>query len=275
MIRNNFLSPISVLLMCAIIPPARANDGGIAYGGSPGLLHGHPSISMTSERILLAVGEKEVHVECNFEFTNSGKACTVRMGFPDEGYGAFDPDEENASDNLMQTPARTTFTSFKSYINGKQVATKLIRADKPGHYWHAKTVQFAANQTLKIRDVYIQRIGGGIATVAGKTGSVKEVGYVLHTGASWHGPIGRSEVTVDFSSARTVTPIVPVALKDVATKKAGEEPSAADIVRAPGGCIVWSGPGAPTISGTRLTFLKTNWKPSKKDDIDLNYEYKY
>ena len=279
---DRHLQRISIGLALAAIAlittsmPALANDGGIAYGGSPGLLTGHPSVSMTSEKILLVVGDKDVRVECDFVFTNSGKACSVRMGFPDEGYGSADPDEGRSSDDdFMKSPPQTTFTSFKSSVNGKPVATKLIRADKAGHYWHTKTVQFQANQVLKIRDVYTQPVGGGIAMVGGKTGTVAEVGYILHTGASWHGLIGRSEVNVRFNTSRQIGPLKPVPVKDVAKKHSGEAPSATEVDRAPAGCFVWSGPCSPTVSGKTLTFIKTNWKPSEKDDIDLNYGYRY
>jgi hypothetical protein len=273
-VRHFCLISIAAVLMAGGAS-ARANDGGIAYGGTPGLLSGHPTVSMTSEKILLVVGEKEVRVECNFVFTNGGKACTVRMGFPDEGYGASDPDEENTADNLLKTPARTTFTSFKSYINGKPVSTKLIRADKAGKYWHAKTVQFAAHQILNVRDVYTQQIGGGIVNVGDKVGSAQEVGYVLHTGASWHGNIGRSEITVRFNTSNQTDPIIPLHLTDVGTKRSGEDLSPTNVQKAPKGIIVWSGPSAPAVVGKSLTFVRTNWKPSKKDDIDLYYGYRY
>jgi hypothetical protein len=175
----------------------------------------------------------------------------------------------------MKTPAQTTFTSFKSYVNGKLVAAKLIRADKPGHYWHAKTVQFAANQSLHIRDVYTQRLGGGVAKVGDKVGSYKQVGYILHTGASWHGNIGKSVVTIRFATGQQAAPIKPVPLKDIARKVPGEDTSPADIAKVTSGNVVWSGPCSPMVNGTTLTFVRTNWKPSKKEDIDLNYGYRY
>ena len=73
---------------------ASANDGGIHMGGSPGLLHGHPTVTMTGEVIKMTVDDAKVTVDCRFVFTNNGPACTVRMGFPDQGVGADDPDEE-------------------------------------------------------------------------------------------------------------------------------------------------------------------------------------
>ena len=143
-------------LLCVLAGgAAQANDGGIAYGGSPGLLKGHPSVSMQSEVINITIMDKKVSVDCEFVFKNEGDACTVRMGFPDVGEGSYDPDEESGEE-VMKTPPKTTFKSFVSYVNGKQVATELIRAKEEGQYWHSKTVNFPAHSTVKIRDVYIQ-----------------------------------------------------------------------------------------------------------------------
>ncbi len=51
---------------------ALANDGGISMGGTPRLLSGHPSVEMQSEVINMKVGDKQVEVECNFVFVNTG-----------------------------------------------------------------------------------------------------------------------------------------------------------------------------------------------------------
>lgn len=254
--------------------PVSANDGGIAYGGSPGLLKGHPSVSMTSEVIRLEVGEETVKVDCQFVFTNHGDACTVRMGFPDEGYGEADPDEE-AGENVMKTPPKTTFLSFRSFVNGKPVATKLIRADEPGKFWHAKTVTFPAHGVVRIHDVYTQRIGGGIFSAKGKEGTVRQVGYILHTGASWHGAIGRSEISVTFNKGIAGTPRLASLHRLAAVENGimsdgrhlkGDVPTIKT--------IVWRGPGTPTVKGKTLRWVRTNWTPKPSDDIDLTYAYR-
>src|SRR2546423_11157601 len=88
----------AALLMTAALSTASdratANDGGIALGGTPGLLKGHPSIAMTSEVVKIVVRDLTLTADCRFVFTNHGPACTVRVGFPDRGIGAMDPDEE-------------------------------------------------------------------------------------------------------------------------------------------------------------------------------------
>ena len=40
----------------------------------------------------------------------------------------------------------------------------------------------------------------------------------------------------------------------------------------PGGLVVF-GPGEPTVRGTSLVFDKSNWKPTKADDILVLYKY--
>src|SRR5215212_2408570 len=123
--------------LAAVAGAACANDGGIAFGGAPRLLDSHPSVSMESEVVTMTVGDKIVTVDCRFTFRNHGPACAVRMGFPDIGVGASDPDEKNSEDYLRHGPV-STFKSFHSWVDGKEVSTKLIRADEPGHFWHAK-----------------------------------------------------------------------------------------------------------------------------------------
>src|SRR5437868_13850348 len=83
----------AVLLLLAAA--AGANDAALSYGGTPKMLGGHGSVSMQSELVRMKVGEKMVDVDCTFVFANPGKACTVRIGFPDQEYGG---DESEAED---------------------------------------------------------------------------------------------------------------------------------------------------------------------------------
>lgn len=245
------------------------NDGGIAFGGTPRLLKTHPSVRMASEIIRITVGKKTLKTDCRFVFVNSGAACTVRMGFPDRGVGASDPDEENA-DNTMHTPPRTTFQSFQSWVDGRRVPTKLIRASDEGEYWHTKTLKFPAHKTMIVRDVYTQSVGGGILSISGHNGFASQVGYILHTGASWHGSIGRSEVIVTFSD-----PKLPATLKAVPVAQVSKTKDGRDVRNSiPAGDVVaWVGPCKPTINGRTLRFVRENWNPTNGDDIQLTFDY--
>ncbi len=260
----------SALLLGLCYTTSLANDGGIAQGGNPRLLHGHPTVSMESEVIRIKVGKKKITVDCAFVFNNSSPACTARMGFPDIGAGANDPDEENGPDP-MKTPPRTTFLSFKSDIDGRSIPTKLIRANEPGHFWHAKNVTFPAHKKTIVHDVYTQYLGGGLVDAQGGGGSVSHVSYILHTGASWRGNIKRSEVLVTFEDGAFPAKPQLIPLSKVA--KGDDGRSLKSALPAPN-AIVWKGCAKPTLQGKTLRFVRTNWKPKVKDDIDLYVGYK-
>ena len=261
--------------LCGLSPHASANDGGISMGGTPRLLSGHPSVSMTSEVINIVVDKdkqkNQYTVDCRFVFTNTGPACAVRMGFPDEGEDAYDPDEEEDAKEALRKPPRTTFTSFRSYINGHPAATKLVRGSEEGHYWHTKMVQFPAHSVLRIRDVYTQRVGGGIISFdGGKSGSASQIAYILHTGSSWRGTIGRSEINVTFAPATFAHAPRLIPLNQAAKTTDARELRVKFI--APD-AVIWEGPGAPTAQGNTLRFVRANWRPTARDDLKLTYGF--
>lgn len=201
-------------VLTGLAADATANDGRLASGGSPELLKGHPSVTMTSEFITITVNDDGVDVNCNFVFTNHGPACTVRMGFPDRGVGSLDPDEDEDSTAVLKTPPSTTFDFFRSYVDGHRVKTKLIRGSGEGEYWHTKSVRFAAHGVRRVRDVYSQRVGGGLTVIGGRYARSSEIGYILNTGASWHGSIGRTEIVVKFRTTHPKGTLKAISLAD-------------------------------------------------------------
>src|SRR5262249_9573094 len=122
----------------------------------------------------------------------------VRMGFPDQGQGAANPDEDEE-----HNPPKGTFRSFESWVDGRSVKTKLIRAAHLGNFWHFKVVAFPANKQVSIRDRYTVNVG--LSSSYGFP--LHQTSYILHTGASWHGSIGHSEVNVLFQSKGVRAPI--------------------------------------------------------------------
>ena len=272
---RNFSLLVSAVLasagFCCAGATASANDGGISMGGSPGLLGSHPSVRMASELIKISVRGNRVRADCRFVFVNSGPACRVRMGFPDRGEGADDPDEESDPEKVMKTPPHTTFDSFASWVDGRPVGTRLIRADLPGSYWHAKTVRFPGHSAVHIRDVYTQTLGGGIVSAGGGVGSAAQVAYVLHTGASWHGAIGRTEVAIELPDPK---PSRQLMLRSTAA--ASISGNGRDLRgRLPSeNTVIWKGPCTPTVSGSTIRFVRTNWRPVEADDIELTYGFK-
>ncbi len=257
---------LASLVVCgiALFVPVRADDGGIAWGGSPKLLSTHPSVSMQSEVIRITLNNDTETVDCNFVFKNNGMATTVRMGFPDGADGTMDAEEEvdtQADPNWRKKPMQPLFTSFKSWVNGVPTKTTLIRADEPGNYWHAKSVFFPQSSTRIVRDLYTLPVGGSI--MGSGSGSFSEASYILHTGASWHGPIGRIEVDVTFNTTVGAKTVIPVALKSL------PNPNVADWSQLKRGTVIYSGPSVPTANGKTLRFVRTNCTPTEKDDILL------
>lgn len=86
-----YLCLIASALFITVPACGLADDGGISFGGSPHLLRGHNSVSMTSEKVSIAVHKNLIKVDCSFVFHNGGPTCVVRMGFPDQGLGAAEP----------------------------------------------------------------------------------------------------------------------------------------------------------------------------------------
>jgi hypothetical protein len=237
---------------------SRANDTELTYGGTPRPLNGNTTVAMKSEYVKMVVGDKWVTVDCQFTFENRGPARKVRMGFPDEG---GEPDEGPDGKPL---PPQGTFASFESWVNGKPVKTTVIKAADPGDVWHVKTVDFPADSTLRVRDRYTVEVGNSVAYFPV---SVHLARYVLHTGSSWRGPLGRSEIEVVFTRKSVRSPIVTKPMPKID----GRGPAAvtwSDDKRT----VYFAGPCPPTVSGKTLRFVRTDWRPTAKDDIFLLFD---
>ncbi len=100
--------PNTLIGIClSLATAASANDGGIAYGGSPRLLNGHPTISMRSEVVRMTVGENTVTVGVR-EITPSrqGRACflTREGGFCSGTDRGFNPGHRPSSTSPLPNP---------------------------------------------------------------------------------------------------------------------------------------------------------------------------
>jgi hypothetical protein len=139
---------------------------------------------MWSEKVDLDVHAKFDRTVATFEFKNSGPACTVRMGFPDFGLWAYD---------YPHKKPETIFKTFQSYVDGKPVATKLELGADEREQWRVKDVWFPEDGTVTVEEEYTTEVGG----IADKV-VMAAAAYIVHTGASWKGPIGRADFAVHF-----------------------------------------------------------------------------
>lgn len=253
-----------VIALLLVAPMVRADDGGISFGGSPHLLNGHATVAMKDEVVKMDVGKDVIKVDCKFVFHNDGPACTVRVGFPDEGQGSAEPYQ---GEPVPKSNVKATFLTYDSWVDGKKVPTELVATNDRSLYWHAKKVNFKANSDCVIRDVYTLPPG---AQVTNENGLYQQTSYVLHTGASWHGPIGRAEIIVTFAPDVVAAPIQLRAKNSLPDK---------DFYKLkwstlPKGTIIYEGLSVPKVEKNTLRFVRANFKPTKSDDVHLYYAYR-
>lgn len=180
----------AAVMLLAVAAAARGDDAAlVASGGALKLMHGHPAIRMLSEEVHIALPDGKV--EATFIFRNDGPATTVLIGFPEQGKD-------------VMPKARTHLVNFRSWVDGKPVATKQVGRtegdDADYTAWWVKQVPFSRGQTHTIVNRYE---GGWLDTSYGCSGFQ----YILKTGASWHGPIGRARITVDLGSVARCWPV--------------------------------------------------------------------
>jgi hypothetical protein len=259
--RNPLPFSAAVLAVLAGSGSAVADDAAIAWGGNPRALHGHATVRMVAEKVKLQVGRHWTTVTCAFTFRNDGADCKVRMGFPDEATGSYqtdaDPDEPVPS-----------LVNFQSYVDGRKTKCAVIAGKSQNSLllWHQKIVRFKHHESHFVVDQYRVRTGSGISVDGA---SVSEASYVLHTGSSWKGRIGKAVVLVQF--AKDVLPVsiqlFPFSRLDVDTAYlydgwAKVKPSH----------VYYSGFVKPVVRGHDVLFQATDLKPSDASDIHLYFK---
>jgi hypothetical protein len=161
------------------------NDSAVVgIGGVIKPMENHPSIVLRSHVVKIKLTPEYADVDCTFVLHNTGKATRVLIGFPESGGGDI-------------VVPKMGFRYFRSYVDGKRVQVRVQEQRRdvdPGGYfrWYLKRVRFGAGQTRVIRNVYRAPLG------AISTGH-DFFDYILTTGASWKGKIGRSDIIVELS----------------------------------------------------------------------------
>lgn len=175
------LATLSVLGWC--------NDSAVVgVSGVIKPMESHPSIVLRSHVVKIKLTPTHADVDCTFVLHNTGKATSVLIGFPESGGGA------------IEVPT-TGFQYFRSYVDGKRVQVRVQEPklrDMGYSRWYLKRVHFGTGQTRVIRNVYRAPLGA-------ISNGEEFFHYILVTGASWKGKIGRSDIIVDLSALGSVT----------------------------------------------------------------------
>jgi len=146
-------------------------------------------VEMVSENIVIDMEKNKV--ECTFEFRNTGEARDVLMGFPGklrEDLGSSFSDDVSLS-----------LSNFKAFANGEEVPVERERGIQPEiampdySEWFTFTVPFKEGETVIVRNTY---------DYVPSYNSIGDVttGYVLQTGATWKGKIGKVRVEFKLGS---------------------------------------------------------------------------
>ncbi len=196
---RNVITIRSLLLLCCALLPlgALANDAPVSGvgGGVKRLTGKHPSVRMVRETIRMDVYPAYYDVDVTFDFYNDGPACTVKMGFPERGYGGIN------GDTYRREPS---FLRFNTWVDGNAVTARRQQADvgEGGDflaYW-VKDVTFTAGQRRAVRvayrsnngDLYFGEHGGYGAQVFGH--------YAPYhfTGGNWKGLVEQSTLRINL-----------------------------------------------------------------------------
>ncbi len=242
---------------------AVADDGWLGYPGKPKQFNAKPTVRMASERVTVVIHRWHADVRCEFVFENHGPATTVKMGFPDFH-----------SSGELGKKAITIYDRFNSYVDGVRVRTKLepkvyqqsMESMSAPAAFQTKSVHFGRHQVRRVNEVY--RVSLGSLALSGTTPNahypaIKAFDYIFHTGSTWNGPIGKAAMTIAFARDATM-PQGSIRLAAIPSSQAWTyeffSPDRRKVYLSAKG---WS------ISGRTLSLSKSNWKPSRADDVQV------
>jgi hypothetical protein len=178
------------------IPLCTLADDGYAGGvGENPMPQNSKDIVMDSEVVNVILHKEFAEVECAYRFRNEGEAQTVIMGFPNQ--------TRLEIDDGIRSPG---IGMFRAFADGKELPVRLstvnLKDGDPGiakygkkSGWFFHNVPFKKGETKVVVNKYIADHG---ATANWKA-ALHGFGYVLRTGASWKGVIGKADINVTFA----------------------------------------------------------------------------
>jgi hypothetical protein len=186
---------LTTLFLLLSLNAVQADDGSssLISGGASVAVTPHPSVRMVREEVQVQLYPDKALVHCQFIFKNDGKACSVKMGFPEEKQASGD------------TGKLFRMWGFKSWVDGTLVQTRRVQMVR-GHQnafnsyqaLYLKEVSFKSGQVRTVVDEYTTELGD-MGWIFSPYCEYRLFTYVLKTGATWKGSIGEAEIKVDYS----------------------------------------------------------------------------
>jgi hypothetical protein len=142
-------------------------------------------IEMARESVSIDLEKGGGSVKCKFWFVNRGASDTVYVGFPDVQINVAGYTE--------------TAKDFKTWVNGRSVEVKRDSildtsdpTDSSKNSWYVWKAFFPKDDTTVIENRYFGLWGGSYCE--------KSFAYIIGTGNSWNGPIGKGRVVFNYGN---------------------------------------------------------------------------
>lgn len=191
---------LALCIMISCFPnTAKANDAMIV-GGTGGTVYAisNSDVEMEEEIIDITVMNGRSYVSCQFFFHNTGDGTSLLMGFP-TGHRSEEPEDEDYEG--PEDEYVTELNRFRTFIHGRKVPVEIKDGLKPeGNnkdelyfpQWYTWKVTFAANERVKIVNKY------WMTNTSSLSYDWEEINYILRSGATWRGTIGKVTVRMKF-----------------------------------------------------------------------------
>ena len=196
-------------------------------------------IRLISETVILAVTNVVITNDSGYAYTQTGAAVTadflllnpeagpqsLQVGFPLE-----------IPAQAVQAGSFARLHGLRAFVAGSEAETNIVTVGQ--ETWSAWQMSFAPGNT-SVRVTYDLP-----ATVDACN---TELGYVLHTGAAWAGPIGRADLIMRYPYAAEATFV------------------------SPGGIYLGNSTPGYRVEGTDLHWHYDNLKPTPADDLAVTF----
>lgn len=183
--------------------PALADDASLGRVGDGVQPLSQADVQMLAEEVRVKVFPERSEVEATFTFWNRGPAVNLLVGFP-QALAQAELERAEFGDD-------TALHDFRAWVGGRQAPVQLEKAagggqgslagetappegGSPGSpalppypAWYTFLLSLTSGEKVEVRNTY------WVKNTAWSNGEV-ETGYILQSGATWAGPIGRGRV---------------------------------------------------------------------------------
>ncbi|MBP7584040.1 MAG: hypothetical protein KBA61_08415 [Spirochaetes bacterium] len=226
-----------------------ANWGGGAFGsmasGSLEAIGGESPVALLDEKLDIYLYKGYARVKVKYLFHNTGGDVTVKGGFPCLVLKDYEDKDIVEIENYSISSRNEKIDSH--FVMGNEITwlkAPLINEDRglPRIAWFVSSVFFKAGERKEIDVDYFSNFLGEFGSLSGMQDDYynEKFRYILSTGSTWKGPIGRGMVR-----------IIPIAA-DITKVKVKDR----DRFKLKNGALTWE---------------FSNLEPSGKDNIEIDY----